>query len=85
MWRLLRIGDVAVSWTCGDHITEVALELQRDQEITELNVINSPKAREWGEIGRALDKIANEGKQRCFICGHVLHGTLSLVLSPVAM
>ena len=68
MWTMERRGDVAVSWACELHFNEVALGMQRDHEITELMVRHSPKAKEWAEISRTLDAVANEGRNR-HLCG----------------
>ncbi len=70
LWRITRRGDVATTWACEPHFTLVALELQRDHEITELVVIHSPKAREWVEIASSLEAVINEGKQRHYCGGY---------------
>lgn len=35
-WELIRHGDAVVSWACFSHLPEVALDLQRLGERTEL-------------------------------------------------
>jgi hypothetical protein len=57
-WRIMRRGDVVVSWACDEHLAVVCERLQRDSEVTELIVTDSRKTREWVAIGKALDKIA---------------------------
>jgi hypothetical protein len=57
-WCLERRGDAAIDWACGEHLGVVALDLQRDPEVTELVVTLFPKAREWAEINRSLVRIA---------------------------
>ncbi len=37
-WRLLRVGDAAVTWACHEHLAAAALRLQRAHEKTELRV-----------------------------------------------
>jgi hypothetical protein len=37
-WEITRVGDVVVSWACGDHLAEVCEGLQRDWRATELMV-----------------------------------------------
>lgn len=59
-WSVERWGDAAISWGCDTHLAEVCNRLQRDNEITKLSVRNFRKAREWADIGRALDKIGRE-------------------------
>lgn len=61
LWRLTRRGDVAVDWACSEHFSVVALDLQRDHEVTELVVVHAPKAREWAGIQRSLADVAKEG------------------------
>ena len=57
-WTIMRTGDVVISWACDDHLAIVCGRLQRDDEVTELTVRHSRKAREWVAIGKALDEIA---------------------------
>ncbi len=61
VWRLTRIGDVVLSWACSNHLSEVAERLQRDHEVTRLEVVLYAKSIEWAEMSRALDRIA-EGR-----------------------
>lgn len=58
LWSILRVGDAVVSWACNQHFSEVALDLQRDHEVTELIVTYRPKALEWAEITKTLDDVA---------------------------
>lgn len=53
-WVLVRIGDVATSWACDDHLVEVAELMQRDHEITRLEIRIYPKVKEWAELDAAL-------------------------------
>lgn len=59
-WTLTRVGDVVVSWACRTHLSQVLEGLQRDHEVTRVEVRLSSKAREWAEMGQALDQIAEE-------------------------
>ena len=68
IWSMTRRGDVACNWACTDHFTVVALDLQRDHEITELVVTHFPKAVEWAEIQSTLEEVANEGRPK-HLCG----------------
>lgn len=54
----MRTGDVVTTWARDDHLAVICERLQRGDEITELTVRDSRKAREWAGIGKALDKIA---------------------------
>jgi hypothetical protein len=56
----MRTGDVVTTWACDVHLATVCEQLQRHDEITELTVRDSRKAREWAAIGRSLDRIAGE-------------------------
>lgn len=56
-WSIERRGDVATSWSCADHFTEVAEAMQRDHEVTQLVVRLSSKAREWAEISKMLAQV----------------------------
>jgi hypothetical protein len=56
-WRLERVGDVATSWACDEHLPIVCDRLQRDFEVTRLTVWNAQKMREWAEIGQKLREI----------------------------
>jgi hypothetical protein len=56
-WRIERRGDVATTWSCADHFTEVAEHMQRDHEVTQLTVTLASKAAEWGEITRMLRSV----------------------------
>jgi hypothetical protein len=53
-WRILRRGDVVVSWACPSHLSEVCVRLQRHHELTELVITDSPKAREWADVAQRL-------------------------------
>lgn len=57
-WSVTRIGDVATTWACDDHLSQVAGRLQRDREITELSVRDRRKLLEWAAITRSLEAIA---------------------------
>lgn len=56
-WRITRIGDVATSWACDEHLPSECHRMQRDWEVTELSVQHQPKLREDAEITRALDAV----------------------------
>lgn len=43
-WYIMREGDVAVSWACEVHLSEVCARLQRDHEITELSICDTRPA-----------------------------------------
>lgn len=58
-WEVVRIGDVVVSWACDAHLAGVCERLQRDSEVTELNVQDFRKLKEWAGIGRSLREIAD--------------------------
>jgi hypothetical protein len=60
-WTVERWGDAVVTWACDTHLAEVCERLQRDHEVTKLSVIDARKAREWAEIGRALDAVTLSG------------------------
>jgi hypothetical protein len=64
MWTLTRQGDVATSWACPEHLSEVAEGLQRDTEITRLIVTLSAKEHEWAEIEKALAKVVGDAAPR---------------------
>lgn len=49
-WTITRRGDVATTWACPDHLSDVCDEFQRDAEITELVVTHHLKALEWAEM-----------------------------------
>jgi len=57
-WVVTRIGDVVVSWACDGHLGQVCGGLQRDHEVTKLDVQDFRKACEWAGITRTLNKIA---------------------------
>jgi hypothetical protein len=57
-WEIVRVGDVVVSWACDEHLADVCERLQRDSEVTRLTVEDKRKRREWAQIGRDLDSIA---------------------------
>lgn len=59
MWTIVRRGDVAMSWACPEHLSQVCDGLQRDHEVTRLDVINHHKAAEWAEIGKMLRKVGD--------------------------
>ena len=59
-WRYLRIGDVAVSWSCDEHSSEVMRSLQRDHEVTKLQVTDYVKGCEWHEIRQSLKAVERE-------------------------
>lgn len=61
-WNLTRRGDVVTTWACDSHLAAAAAGLQRDSEVTEIVVTDTRKAREWAGIGRALNKIAEDGQ-----------------------
>lgn len=54
MWQVLRIGDVVVSWACPEHLSNIAEEMQRDYEVTELSVKRWAKLVEVAEINRMI-------------------------------
>ena len=60
LWRLTRIGDVATTWACADHVSVALDRLQRDHEVTEVSVRHAPKAAEWSSIGHRLNTVAAE-------------------------
>lgn len=60
VWQLTRIGDVATTWSCDEHLPDVLRDLQRDWEITQVAVKDLRKINEQYEIRRALDRIAEE-------------------------
>lgn len=60
-WRLTRLGDVATSWACDEHLHAVARDLQRDWEVTQIVIEDQRKLREHGEIRRMLDDVAKGG------------------------
>ena len=45
-WRIDRIGDVAVTWACDDHLASECHRFQRDWEVTELSIRSCTKLRE---------------------------------------
>lgn len=38
VWRLLRVGDSAITWSCPSHLHETLTVLQRSHEQTEVTV-----------------------------------------------
>lgn len=56
-WSLTRIGDVATTWACRDHLDMILERLQRDHEVTRIEVVLTAKAHEWAEISRTLGSI----------------------------
>ncbi len=71
-WTIARKGDAAISWSCSDHFSTVALHMQRDHEITELVVKHTSKSLEWAEINASLRDVLNEGKIRHYCGGYFL-------------
>jgi len=63
LWRIGRVGDVATSWACDEHLSAVCERLQRDFEITKLTVWLAPKASEWAEIERTLAAVGEPNTQ----------------------
>jgi hypothetical protein len=59
LWSITRRGDVAISWACPEHMSQVCSALQRDHEITQLVVTHMAKSHEWAEIGETLRKIGD--------------------------
>lgn len=59
-WVISRIGDMASSWACDDHLGAVCDWLQRDFEVTELNVRSHAKSIEWGQMRSTFNEIAKE-------------------------
>jgi hypothetical protein len=37
-WRIERGGDAVVSWACAEHLSPECVRLQRDGEVTRLDV-----------------------------------------------
>ena len=57
-WRIIRVGDVVISWSCDAHLATICDRLQRDFELTQLAIWDSRKMRACAEIGKSLDSIA---------------------------
>lgn len=53
-WSVTRSGDVIHAWACADDLDRVATDLQRDHEVTELQIVLTEKAVEWAEIADSL-------------------------------
>lgn len=59
-WRITRIGDVATTWACDEHLAHECHRMQRDWEVTELRIESQPKLREVAEINKRLREIVGE-------------------------
>lgn len=59
-WRITRIGDVATTWACDEHLAHECHRFQRPWEITKLSIESSPKLDEVAEINQTLQAIADE-------------------------
>ena len=60
IWTLTRMGDAVRTWTDDEHLSEVLTRLQRDFEVTNVNVRLHAKAVEWAEIDKTLRAIGEE-------------------------
>ena len=60
LWYIMRIGDVAITWACSEHLADACAGLQRDDWVTELSVRDGRKMREYAAINRDLDAIMEE-------------------------
>lgn len=61
-WSLSRIGDLATSWACDEHLPAVLRDLQRGWEITQVVVRDRRKLSEHADIREALDRVAREAE-----------------------
>lgn len=42
-WYIVRVGDVACTWACDEHLSLACDQMQRDWEVTELRVKSRAK------------------------------------------
>lgn len=60
VWTVLRRTDVAKTWACTKHLSEVCARMQQDCEITQLVVTDYVKLHEWAEITQVLRSVEDD-------------------------